>query len=142
MRLQRFAESGKGVTVPGGGSVLRNFQNARDLSESQLVPDFQNDDLPLFVRQTFHRCSQDLLAFVQIGKLRLAMGSAVARHCGFASRAPLIASQTVKSGRPDRGVEKSAIFDGMLAAPKPNKRLLHDILGFDARVRPASGEKK
>src|SRR5438045_1860761 len=64
MGLQGLPERAKRVAIARGGGVRRNFQDGRDLGEGEFVPDFQDDYLPLFVRQPIHRSGEELLTFV------------------------------------------------------------------------------
>ena len=84
MGLQGFLERAERIAVARGGGVLRNFQDAPDFGESELVPDFQNEDFPLFVRQTFHRGGEHLLTFVRGCELRFEMRSLIERDGRFA----------------------------------------------------------
>ena len=54
LRLQSFLQIGQGIPVPRGCCVLRNSQRAGDLAECKIVPDFQDQYLPLIARQRFH----------------------------------------------------------------------------------------
>ncbi len=121
---------------------MRDLEHAADLGESEVVPDFQNDHLPLFIRQTFDRRGQLLLAFVEGGKLRLEMRRAVEGDGSFAASAAFFAAQAIERGGADGGVKKGAVFDRMLAAPKADEGFLHNVFGFGAAVRPAPGEEK
>ena len=70
------------------------------------------------------------------------MFGAIQRHHGFAPRPALIAPQTIERGRADGGVKQPAIFDRMLAPPETDERLLNNVFGIGARIRPAAGEKE
>ncbi|MEO5717052.1 MAG: hypothetical protein ABIR29_00590 [Chthoniobacterales bacterium] len=96
----------------------------------------------MFVRQTFDRRGQLLLAFVDAGKLRFEMRGAVERDGGFAASAALFAAKSIERSRADGGVKQGAVFNRMLAPPEADESFLHHVLGFGPAVRPAPGEKK
>src|SRR4029077_15478426 len=55
--LQSFLQIGQGISVARCCCVLRNSQCASDLAECKIIPDFQDQYLPLIVRQRLHcRC--------------------------------------------------------------------------------------
>ena len=135
-------EGAERIAVARGGGVLGDFQNVPDLGEGELVPDFQNDDLPLFVRQALHRGGEQLLAFVDGGELRLEMFRLILRDERFPAGAALVPAEPIERSRADGGVEQRAIFDRMLPPPKTDERVLHDVLGIGARVRPAAREEE
>jgi hypothetical protein len=142
MRLQSFFERAERIAVAGGGGVLRDFQDLPNLGESEFVPDFQNHDLPLFVRQTLDRRGVHLRALVDGRELRLELRSAVESGDGFAAGATLFTAQAIERGRADGGVKERPVFDRVLAPPKADKRLLHDVLGFRPAIRPATRKKE
>jgi hypothetical protein len=142
MGLQSFPERAQRIAVTRSGGVLRNFQNLPDLGESELVPNFQNDDLSLIVRQTFNRGGEHLLTFIHGRELRLEMRLALKCGGNFPPCAALVAAQPVESGRANCSVEERAIFDRVLAPPKTDKRFLHDVLGFGAAICPAARKKE
>jgi hypothetical protein len=86
-----------------------DIQDAPDLGESELVPDFQDDNLALFVRQTLHRGRKHLLALVHGRELRLQMLRAIESDRGFAPGAALVTAQAIEGSRADRGIEQRAV---------------------------------
>src|SRR5436190_12545082 len=101
----------QGIAVAGGGRVLGNRERLADFRESELVPDFHNEHLPLLNRQTIDRGNQfSLRAIIEI-KLRLSGLLRLESCVRFPTSATCIAPEKIEGNRADGSEKQSAILD-------------------------------
>src|SRR4051794_18574647 len=98
-------QRGQGVSITRGRCVLRNAEGFADLCESEIVPDFHDQNLPLLVRQTAERASKEPLRIVIALELRLNRLDRIGVGFGFASGPAAILSDEIKRDCSDGGIE-------------------------------------
>lgn len=54
LRLQALFQIAQRISVARRGGVLRNSQRSGDLAKGKVIPDFQDQHLPLITRQRIH----------------------------------------------------------------------------------------
>src|SRR5438067_1547838 len=89
-------QSGESVTISRRRRVLRNFESARDLSESEFAPNLHYQHLTLFVRQKIERGHERALRFIFNLKFWLNCLIDIGHRRGFAASAPAVAPEEIE----------------------------------------------
>src|SRR5581483_526546 len=118
------------VSISRCGGILRNAERTGDFVKSEIVPNFQDKDLPLIMWQAANRCGKGRLPLVCEFKLRLNRGIGLSGHCGFPSETAFVATDKVQSNGTHRRVKQSSIGNCVVSPPKFDKSLLHNVFSI------------
>ncbi len=130
LRLQSFLQIGQGIPVSRCCRVLRNSQRTGDLAECKIIPDFQDQYLPLIARQRFHcRCERRLRVIFQF-KVGLNDWLGFSKNGGLTSCPPRVTADKIERERTNRRVEQPAVINVVVATPELDESFLNNGLYF------------
>src|SRR4030095_9474979 len=127
LRLQSFLQIGQGIPVARCCCVLRNSQRTGDFAKCKIIPDFQDQYLPLIARQRFHRHGESRLRVVFQLKVWLNGPLGFSQSCCLASCTPCVATDKIERERTNRRVEQPAVINVVVATPELDESVLDNV---------------
>src|SRR4029077_1730490 len=127
LRLQSFLQISQGIPIPRCCCVLRNSQRPGDFAECQIIPDFQDQYLPLIARQRLHCHGERRLRVIFQFKVRLNGRLGFAKSRRLTSCTPRIATNEIERERTNRRVEQPTIVNVGVATPELDESVLNNV---------------
>ena len=106
---------------------MRNSECARDFANCQIIPDFQDQYLPLITWQRIDCCGERRLRVIFQFKVRLNGRLGFSKSRRLTSCTPRIATNEIERERTNRRVEQPTIVNVVVATPELDESILNDV---------------
>src|SRR5262249_47836670 len=107
--------------------VLRNSKRIGDFAECKIIPDFQDQYLPLIARQRLHCRGECRLRVIVQFKVWLTGWRGFSQSRRLTSCTPRVAADKIERERTNRSVEQPAVRNVVVATPELDENILHNV---------------